>query len=63
MTSDRTRGMTQSSDRGGLGWILERVSSNQGSGSALGGLPREAVTAPSLPEFKQCLDNALRCMV
>ncbi|KFO53958.1 hypothetical protein N302_14540, partial [Corvus brachyrhynchos] len=26
-------------------------------------LPREVVTAPSLTEFKKCLDNALRHMV
>ena len=25
-------------------------------------LPRAAVTAPSLPEFKKCLDSALRNM-
>lgn len=39
MTSDRTQGMTQSSDRGGLGWILER-----------GSLPREWLSTGWAPQ-------------
>lgn len=45
--------------RGGLGWTLGRGFSPRGWLDTEQA-PREVVTAPSLTEFKECLDKALR---
>lgn len=57
-----TQGVAWSYIRGGSNWILGKSYSSWVVRHWIR-LPRAVVTAPSLPEFKRCLDNALKYRV
>ncbi|KAK4821662.1 LOW QUALITY PROTEIN: hypothetical protein QYF61_027130 [Mycteria americana] len=63
VTSHRTRGTASSRTRGGLDWILGKISSLKGFIKHWNRLPREVVESPSLELFKRPVDVVLRDMV
>ncbi|KAJ7402862.1 hypothetical protein BTVI_82713 [Pitangus sulphuratus] len=63
VTSDRTSGNGLKLYQGRFGLDIRKRFFTQGVVGHWNRLPRKAVTAPSLTEYKKCLDDALRLMV
>jgi len=59
LTSDRTRGNTSSCTRGGLDWILGKISLKRAV-KHWSRLPSEAVESPSLDGFRRHVAVVLR---